>query len=74
MFVKLKTVVLNDTPKCRSGGCPRWIWCSAVRPGRGSEFLSQSESATPKALCSTTLQSVGVGAVQNGQDGCPECL
>ncbi|MFA6102808.1 MAG: hypothetical protein WC721_11515 [Victivallaceae bacterium] len=35
MFVKRKSIVLNDTPKCRSAGCPEWVWCSAVRPGRG---------------------------------------
>ena len=31
---KCLTVMLNDTPKYRSAGCPKWVWCSAVRLGR----------------------------------------
>ena len=42
-----------------------WFCCSVVRTGRGAEYLSQSESATPERFCTRD--------VQNEADRCPKC-
>ena len=57
MVVKLKTVVLNDTPKCRSREARE---CGSEKlKARKARKVESGESGN--VLCSTTLQSVGVG-------------
>ena len=71
IFVNLKDVMLNDTPKYRSaGGCPV---CYAGRMGWAVRLVQNDLIVVPsvsdrarklfrraRALCSTTLQSIGV--------------
>jgi len=52
-FLKLKTVVLNDYPKYRSG--------EARECGSGKREKWKARKVM-KPLCSTTIQSVGVGS------------
>ena len=59
MIVRLKNIMLNDTPKCRSA-----VSRMAHRPHKTHKTHKTHRPHRPhyeNALCSTTLQSVGVG-------------
>ncbi|MFA6104331.1 MAG: hypothetical protein WC721_19235 [Victivallaceae bacterium] len=56
MVVKLKDIMLNDTPKCRSA--------VSKMAHRLHETHKTHRPHYENALCSTTLQSIGVGGAK----------
>ncbi|MFA6103471.1 MAG: hypothetical protein WC721_14865 [Victivallaceae bacterium] len=71
MVVKLKTVVLNDTPKCRSrearecGSVPR-LRVPRMRERKARKVESKKSGKlgiweSGNVLCSRTIQSIGMG-------------
>ena len=65
MFVKLKYVVLNNTPKSRNG-CPEWEGYALSEPGAENGCHRGQPSKYGVQNGFGVVPSVSDGAVQNG--------
>ncbi|MFA6104206.1 MAG: hypothetical protein WC721_18595 [Victivallaceae bacterium] len=74
MFVKLKDIVLNDTPKCRSGearecGSEKW----KARKARKVVNAGNAERGARMSRMFVKLKDIVLSRCPKCRSGCPKC-